>query len=149
MRSGQELNNSYVLTTNPAFGTLRKFFCAAVRDIQFAYDVFLCASVAPAAHPSICDLMRQDIAESPQGAMQSYYVDPAVDIPVLESLSPLIVSSTTPSPVVDAPVRSVTSNNRSLCYMQSGPVDQPQLHVPLSRGGGGRFPAPHSAVRIY
>ena len=68
--------------------------------------------------------------------MQSYYVDPAVDIPVVESFSPLIASSTTPSPVVDAPVRSVTSNNRSLCYMQSGPVDQPQLHVPLSRGGG-------------
>ena len=37
-RSGQELNNSYVLTTSPVFGTLRKFFCAAVRDIQFAYD---------------------------------------------------------------------------------------------------------------
>ena len=66
--------------------------------------------------------------------MQSYHVDPAVDIPVVESLSPLIVSSTTPSPVVDAPVRSVTLNNRSLCYMQSGPVDRPQLHVPLSRG---------------
>ena len=74
--------------------------------------------------------MRQDIAESPQGAMQSFYVDPAVDIPVVESLSPLIVSS----PVVDGPVRSVTTNNRSLCYMQSGLVDQPQLHVPLSRG---------------
>ena len=60
---------------------------------------------APAAHPSICDLMRQDIAESPQGTMQSYSVDPAVDIPVVESLSPLIVSSAIPSPVVDAPVR--------------------------------------------
>ena len=54
-RSGQELNNSYVLTTSPAFGTLRKFFRAAVRDIQFAYDVFPGASVAPAAHPLICD----------------------------------------------------------------------------------------------
>ena len=118
-----ELNNSYVLTTSPAFGTLCKFFHMVVRDIQFAYNVFPGASVAPAAHPSICDLMRQDIAESPQGAMQSYYVDPAVDIPVVESLSPLIVSSTTPSPVVDAPVRSLTPNNRSLCYMQSGPVD--------------------------
>ena len=56
-RSGQELNNSYVLTTSPAFGTLRKFFHAAVRDIQFAYDVLPGASVALAAHPSICDLM--------------------------------------------------------------------------------------------
>ena len=56
---------------------------------------------------------------------------------MVESLSPLIVSSTTPSPVVDAPVRSMSPNNRSLFYMQSGPVDQPQLHVTLSRGGGG------------
>ena len=133
-QSGQELNNSYILTTSPAFGTIRKFFRAAVRDIQFAYDTFPGASVAPATHPSICDTMRQDIAEGPQGAMQSYYVDPVVDIPVVESLSPLIVSSTTPSPVVDAPVRSITPNNRSLCYMQSGPTDQPQLQVSLSRG---------------
>ena len=78
--------------------------------------------------------MRREIAESPQGATQSYYVDPAVDIPVVESLSSLIVSSTMPSPVVDAPVRLITPNNRSLCYMQSGPTDQPQLQVPLSRG---------------
>ena len=71
-RSGQEFHNSYVLTTSPAFGNLRKFFCAAVREIQLAYDAFPGVSVAPAAHPSICDLMRQDIADSPQGAMQSY-----------------------------------------------------------------------------
>ena len=107
---------------------------AAVRDIQFAYDAFPGASVAPAAHPSICDRMLRDIAENPQGTTQSYYVDPAVDIPVVEPLSPLIVSSTTPSPVVDAPVRLIAPNNRSLCYMQSGPTDQPQLQVPLSRG---------------
>ena len=78
--------------------------------------------------------MPQDIAEGLQGAAPSYYVDPAVDISVVESLLPLIISSTTPSPVVDAPVRSITPNNRSLCFMQSGPTDQPQLQVPLSRG---------------
>ena len=55
-------------------------------------------------------------------------------IPVVESLSPLILSSTTPPPpVVDTPVRSLTPNNRSL-FLQSGPVEQPQLHVPQSRG---------------
>ena len=57
-----------------------------------------------------------------------------VNIPVVESLSPLIISSTTPPPVVDAPVRSLTPNNRSLSFMQSGLADQLQLHVPLSRG---------------
>ena len=28
----------------------------------------------------------------------------------------------------------MTPDNRSLCCMQSGPVDQSQLHVPLTRG---------------
>ena len=78
-QSGQELNNSYILTISPAFGPLWKF-CAAVRDIQFAYNAFPGASVAPATRPSICDTMRQDIAEGPQGAASSHYVDPAVDI---------------------------------------------------------------------
>ena len=131
--SGQELNNTYVLTTSPAFGNLRKFFRAAIWDLQLAYSNFPGASVAPAAQTSICDLMRQDINEIPQGIVQSSYVDPAVDIPVVESLSPLIISSTTPPPVLDALVRSLTPNNRSLSYMQSGSADQPQLHVPLSR----------------
>ena len=93
-----------------------------------------CDSVAPAAQPSICDLMRQDINETPQGTAQSSYVDLVVDIPVVESLSPFIISSTTPPPVVDAPVRSLTPNNWSLSFMQSGSADRPQLHVPLSRG---------------
>ena len=79
-------------------------------------------------------MMRQDIADSPQGATQSYCVDPAVDIPVVESLSPLIISSTMPSPVINAQVRSITQNNWLVCYVQSDPTDQPQLQVPLSRG---------------
>ena len=129
--SGQELHNNYVLTTSPAFGNLRKFFRAAVRDLVLAYSDF---SVAPAAQPSICDRMRQEINETPQGTAQSSYVEPVVDITVVESLSPLIISSTTPPPVVDAPVRSLTPNNRSLSFMQSRSADRPQLHVPLSRG---------------
>ena len=128
--SGQELHNNYVLTTSPAFGNLRKFFRTAVRDLVLAYSDFPGASVAPATQPSICDLMRQDINETPQGAAQSSHVD----IPVVESLSPIIISSSTPPPVVDAPVRSLTPNNRSLSFMQSGSADRPLLHVPLSRG---------------
>ena len=70
----------------------------------------------------------------------------SVDIPVVESLSPLIISSTAPLPVVDAPVRSLTPNNRSFSYMQSGSTDQPQLHVPLSRG---QFPVSPSEVPTF
>ena len=108
---------------------IRKFFRAAVRELVLAYSDFPGASVAPAGQPSICDLMRQDINETHQGTAQSSYVD----IPVVESPSPLIISSTTPPPVVDAPVRSLTPNNRSLSFLQSGSADRPQLHVPLSR----------------
>ena len=93
--------------------------------------------MAPAAQQSICDRMRQDIDAYPQGSPRMSFMDPVVDIPVVESLSPLIISSSTPlPPVVDAPVRSLTPNNRLLGFLLSGPLDHPQLHVPLSRGGG-------------
>ena len=52
----------------------------------------------------------------------------------MESLSPLIISSATPPPVVDAPFRSITPNNGSLTYLQSGPFDLPGSYVPLARG---------------
>ena len=134
--SGQELRNDYVLTTSPAFGNLRKFFRAAVRDLVLVYNEYPGSSVAPAAQPSICDRMRQDIDANPQGSPRTSHMDPVVDISVVESLSPLILSlSTPPPPVADAPVRSLTPNNRSLSFFQSGPVDHPQLHVPQSRGG--------------
>ena len=136
--SGQELHNDYVLTTSPAFGNLRKFFRAAVWDLVLAYNDYPGSSVAPADQPSICDRMRQDINANPQGSTRSSYMDPVVDIPVVESLSPLIISlSTPPPPVVDAPVRSLTPNNRLLSFLQSLSVDHQQFHVPLSRGGGG------------
>ena len=135
--SGQELHNNYVLTTSRAFGNLRKFFLAAVRDLVLAYCDFPGASVAPAAQPSICDLMRQDINETPQGTAQSSYVDPVVDIPVVESLSPLIISSTTPPPVVDAPVRSLTpiTGHSVLCNLDWR-IDRSSMCPYL----GGQFP---------
>ena len=73
------------------------------------------------------------------GDIASSYPDADYDIPVVESLSPLIISSATPPPVVGTPLRSVTPNNQSLTYLQSGPFDQPQSYLPLARGGGGRI----------
>ena len=135
--SYQKLHNNYVVTTSPAFGNLRKFFRAAVRDLVLAYNDYPGYSVEPADQPSICDRMRQDNNANPQGSTRSSHMDPVVDIPVVESLSPRIISSSTPSPpVVDAPVRSLTPNNRSLSFLRSGSMDHPQFHVPLSRGGG-------------
>ena len=78
--------------------------------------------------------MRRDISREPQGDIASSYPDTEYDIPVVESLSPLIISSATPPPVVGTPLRSVTPNNRALTYLQSGPFDQPQCYLPLARG---------------
>ena len=83
---------------------------------------------------SICDQMRRDIDDIPQGSSRTSLVDPVVDIPVVESLSPLILSSATPPPVIDTPVRSLTPNNRSLSFLQTGPVEHPHVHVLHSRG---------------
>ena len=74
------------------------------------------------------------MSQEPHGDINSTYPDPAFDIPVVESLSPLIISSATLPPVVGAPLRSITPNNRSLTYLQSGPFDQPQSYLPLARG---------------
>ena len=111
--SGQELHNDYVLTASPAFGNLCTLFRAAVRDLVLACNKYPGSSVAPAAQPSICDRMRQDIDTYPQGSLRTSFMDLVVDIPVVESLSPLIISSSMPPPpVVVAPVRSLTPNNR-------------------------------------
>ena len=94
-------------------GTTQKKFRAAIRELVLAYTDLQGASVASAGQPSICDLMRQDMNTTPHGTAQSSYVD----IPVVESPSPLIISSTTPPPVVDTPIKSLTPNNRSLCNL--------------------------------
>ena len=119
-QSGQELQNDYVLTTSPAFGNLRKLFRAAVRDTVLTCNDYPGSRVAPVAQPSICDQMRLDIDASPQGSSRTSPVD--------------LSSATPPPPVVDTPVRSLTPNNRSLSFLQSGPVEHPHLYVPQSRG---------------
>ena len=107
--SGQELHNDYVLMTSPAFGSLRKFFRAAVRDLVLAYNDYPGSFVAPAAQPSICDQMRRDIDANPQGSSPTSPMDPVVVIPVVESLSALILSSSTPPPPVVKPITQFPS----------------------------------------
>ena len=86
--SGQELHNDYVLTTSPAFGNLRKFFRAAVREIIQSHSDYPGSLLEPVGAYSICDQMRRDIDDSPQGSSRTSPVDPVVDIPVVESLTP-------------------------------------------------------------
>ena len=83
--------------------------------------------------PSICAQMRRDMSQESHGDIASSYLDADYDIPVVESFSPLIISSAIPPPVVGTLLRSVTPSNRSLIYLQSGPFDQPQCYWPLAR----------------
>ena len=129
-RSGQELRNNYDITNSPALAPLRRCFRAAVRSLVVAYEDLASSRVTPVTSPSICEQMRLDIAASPAECIHSPVADP-----VVESLSPLIISSASPWPIEETPTRSITPNNRSLTYLQTGPFDPPHCHVPLARGG--------------
>ena len=116
-RSGQELRNNYVITNSPALAPIRRFFRAAVRSLVIAYeDLASSPGGTPVTPPSICEQMCLDIAASPPGYIHSPIADPVVDIPVVESLSPLIISSASPWPVEETPTRSITPNDHSLTY---------------------------------
>ena len=108
----------------PALAPLRKFFRAAVRNLTSVYENRVYAQSEQDTQPSICSQMRRDMSQESHGDIASAYLDQGYEIPEVESLSP----------VVGTQMRSVTPNNRSLTYLQSGPFDQPQCYLPLARG---------------
>ena len=62
-RSGQELNNSYVITGSPDFAPLRRFFVAAVATLQSRYDAMTARDYQfpmPQTR-SILDSIREDV----------------------------------------------------------------------------------------
>ena len=61
--SGQELRNAYTITGSPDFSPLRRFFTAAVDQLQLRYDAMPtqdCVGSMPPAR-SLIDSMREDI----------------------------------------------------------------------------------------
>ena len=148
-RSGQALHNSYTITNSPTLAPLSNFFRAAVRKLTSAYENRAYTQAEGGTQPSICAQMRRDMSQDSQGHIDSSDLDPAFDIPVVESLSPLIISSATPPPVVGVPLRSITPNNRSLTYLQSGPFDQPQNYFPLASGAVSSVSLASSDVLCY
>ena len=111
-RTGHPLCNNYSITNSPAMAPLRKLFRAAVRHLTSAYETIQNAQAEVAQEPSICSQMRLDIVQELQDDPVSAYVDQGFEIPEVESLSPLILPSATPPPVMDTPVRPVTRNKR-------------------------------------
>ena len=101
-RSGQALHNNYTITNSPTSAPLRKFFRAAVRNLT-SVENRAYAQAEEDIQPSICAQMRRDISQEAHGDIASSHLDPDYDIPVVESLSPLIILSATPPPVVGTP----------------------------------------------
>ena len=95
-RTGHPLCNNYTITNSPAMAPLRKFFRAAVRHLTSAYETIQNAQSEVAQEPSICSQMRKDIVQELQDDPVSAYIDQGFEIPEVESLSPLILSSATP-----------------------------------------------------
>ena len=64
-RSGQELRNSYVITKSPEHAPLRRFFKAAVDQLQILFDMSLVTSVQP---KSLLTQMREAVADCDDGS---------------------------------------------------------------------------------
>ena len=113
---------------------LRRFFRAAVRCLTSAYENLSTAQVVDNVRPSICDQMRQEIADNTEEFDPSTDQASGFDIPMREAATPLVRPVPTPPPVVETPRRSITPNNRSLAMLKSGQLVAPQCHFPLARG---------------
>ena len=81
-RSGQGLRNAYVITKSPEHAPLRRFFKAAVDQLQMLFDVSVVTSVQP---QSLIAQMRVAVADgndaSSDGSLM--LLSPPRDIPML------------------------------------------------------------------
>ena len=119
-RSGQELRNSYVITKSPEHAPLRRFFKAAVDQLQMQFDASVVTSVQP---QSLIAQMRAAIADcddvSSDGSLM--LLSPPRDIPEAElpaGSAMEIGTRDVESPVVMS--RRVTPANRPLQHLEAG-----------------------------
>ena len=120
-RSGQELRNSYTITGGPEFAPLRKYFGAAIHQLQPLY-----IGVPDTLHPrspmlSLCDQIRTEI-DTNSTTSDSLHFD---DAPVVETTAPSMDHSPATSSTIDALVRPLTPANTSLRFLESGAVGPP------------------------
>ena len=113
-RSGQELRNSYIVTKSPEHAPLRRFFKAAVDQLQILFDMSLVTSVQP---KSLLTQMREAVADCDDGSSDGslMLLSPPHDIP--EAALPAGSSMELETQDVDSPVvipRRVTPANRPL-----------------------------------
>ena len=134
-KAGQELHIDYVITSSPEFGSLMKFFRAAVRELVHAYIDYPHPRGKGHGTSSGCNQIRQETADTSGDTGRTSPMNRAEGIPVMSMPPPLtFTSSTSPLPVVQTPVRSLTPNNRSLSFLQTEPGEDVQVHIPQHRG---------------
>ena len=119
-RSGQELRNSYVITKSPEHAPLRRFFKAAVDQLQILFDMSLVTSVQP---KSLLTQMREAVADCDDGSSDGslMLLSPPRDIPEAELPAGSAMEIGTwdaDSPVVIP--RRVTPANRPLQHLEAG-----------------------------
>ena len=119
-RSGQELRNSYIVTKSPEHAPLRRFFKAAVDQLQILFDMSLVTSVQP---KSLITQMREAVADCDDGSSDGslMLLSPPRDIP--EAALPAGSSMELETRDVDSPVvipRRVTPANRPLQHLEAG-----------------------------
>ena len=119
-RSGQELRNSYIISKSPEHAPLRRFFKAAVDQLQILFDTSLVTSVQP---KSLLTQMREAVADcddvSSDGSLM--LLSPPRDIPEVELPAGSTMEIGTRD--ADSPVvmpRRVTPANRPLQHLEAG-----------------------------
>ena len=129
-RSGQELRDSYTITGSPDFAHFRRFFNAAVNQLQLLYDDMPAPDFATSMPPtrSLIDCMRDDIYQSSASLDNTLTRHSPVEGLAVKEL-PVDLSSV---PVV-APVRSLTPANWSLRFLETGAPGSPLTHELASR----------------
>ena len=132
--TGQELRNHYIITKSPEFAPLRRFFAAAVDQLQAVYDSWPVPSAQPLSR-SLIATMRATVEDcddlSSEGSLMLLSPQhdlPAATLPVGTTSTLLPVDDVTP-PVVVA--RRVTPANRALRYIEAGTLGaSAPRHVP-------------------
>ena len=119
-RSGQELRNSYVITKSPEHAPLRRFFKAAVDQLQIQFDESVVTSVQP---ESLIAQMREAVADCDNGSSDGslMLLSPPHDIPDTEQPTGSdmeIEARDADSPVVMT--RRVTAANRPIQHLEAG-----------------------------
>ena len=134
-KAGQELHHDDVVTAGPEFGSLRSFFCAAVRALVRAFINYPLPGRRGRNTSFSCSPIRPNLHDIPRSTGRNSPIDQPGGIPVMSLPSPLTLTASTPVvPVIQRPMRSLTPSNASLQFLQTSPGEDVWVHNIQHRG---------------